>query len=157
MKAVYMSDLAQLYFPRSTPRSASSQLHRWITLNTELMERLEGDGQVLFNVCIRGRQVCLRLVIVVVGNVIFHRIVGEERLELPVELGGQRLVVAQDQRRFVDVADHVGDGKSLSGACHSQQCLGGQAVQYSVSQLCDSLRLVAGGLIVGFQFKVHNQ
>ena len=41
MKAVYMSDLAQLYFPRSTPRSASSQLHRWITLNTELMERLE--------------------------------------------------------------------------------------------------------------------
>lgn len=36
-----MSDLAQSYFPKSTPRSASAQLHRWIELNTELQERLE--------------------------------------------------------------------------------------------------------------------
>lgn len=36
-----MSDLAQAYFPRSTPRSASAQLHRWITLNTELKQRLD--------------------------------------------------------------------------------------------------------------------
>lgn len=41
MKAIYMSDLAQAYFPNSTPRSASAQLHRWIKLNTELQERLE--------------------------------------------------------------------------------------------------------------------
>lgn len=41
MKAIYMSDLAQTYFPRSTPRSASIQLHRWIELNTELKKELE--------------------------------------------------------------------------------------------------------------------
>ena len=41
MKAIYMSDLAQAYFPNSTPRSASSQLRRWIKLNTELKARLE--------------------------------------------------------------------------------------------------------------------
>lgn len=41
MKAIYMSDLAQAYFPRSTPRSASAQLHRWIQLNTELQKRLD--------------------------------------------------------------------------------------------------------------------
>lgn len=35
-----MSDLAQSYFPNSTPRSASAQLHRWIALNPELRERL---------------------------------------------------------------------------------------------------------------------
>ena len=29
MNAIYMSDLAQAYFPNSTPRGASSQLHRW--------------------------------------------------------------------------------------------------------------------------------
>lgn len=40
-KAIYMSDLAQAYFPKSTPRSATAQLHRWITLNTELQGRLE--------------------------------------------------------------------------------------------------------------------
>ena len=36
LNAIYMSDLAQAYFPRSTPRSASAQLHRWIKLNPEL-------------------------------------------------------------------------------------------------------------------------
>lgn len=41
MKAIYMSDLAQAYFPRSTPRSAGIQLHRWIELNTELKRELE--------------------------------------------------------------------------------------------------------------------
>ncbi|MCF0255368.1 MAG: DUF4248 domain-containing protein [Bacteroides heparinolyticus] len=41
MKAIYMSDLAQAYFPRSTPRSAGTQLRRWIELNTELKRRLE--------------------------------------------------------------------------------------------------------------------
>lgn len=41
MKAIYMSDLAQAYFPRSTPRSAGAQLRRWIRLNPELRARLE--------------------------------------------------------------------------------------------------------------------
>ncbi|WP_294613128.1 DUF4248 domain-containing protein [uncultured Bacteroides sp.] len=39
--SIYLSDLAQQYFPDSTPRSAVSQLHRWIALNTELTRRLE--------------------------------------------------------------------------------------------------------------------
>lgn len=38
---IYLSDLAQQYFPGSTPRSAVCQLHRWISLNTELTRRLE--------------------------------------------------------------------------------------------------------------------
>jgi len=41
MKTIYMSELAQLYFPKSNPRSASSQLHRWIALNPELTQKLE--------------------------------------------------------------------------------------------------------------------
>lgn len=40
MKAIYMSDLAQAYFPKSMPRSASAQLHRWIMLNSQLQKRL---------------------------------------------------------------------------------------------------------------------
>lgn len=42
MKAIYMSELAQAYFPKSTPRSASAQLKRWIRLNPELREKLDG-------------------------------------------------------------------------------------------------------------------
>ena len=41
IKAIYMSELAQRYFPRSTPRSAMSQLHRWVNLNTDLKQRLK--------------------------------------------------------------------------------------------------------------------
>lgn len=41
MKAIYMSELAQQYFPKSTQRSATTQLRRWIVLNPELVERLE--------------------------------------------------------------------------------------------------------------------
>jgi len=41
MKAIYLSDLAQQYFPNSTTRSAVTQLHRWMILNTELTNKLE--------------------------------------------------------------------------------------------------------------------
>lgn len=41
MKTIYLRDLAQEYFPDSTPRCASIQLHHWIYLNTELVAELE--------------------------------------------------------------------------------------------------------------------
>lgn len=40
MKAIYLTDLAQQYFPRSSSRSAVSQLRRWVNLNSELQQRL---------------------------------------------------------------------------------------------------------------------
>lgn len=39
--AIYFSDLALRYFPRSTKRVATVQLKRWIRINTELKTRLE--------------------------------------------------------------------------------------------------------------------
>lgn len=35
MKTIYLSDLAQQYFPHSTPKSAVTQLHRWLKINPE--------------------------------------------------------------------------------------------------------------------------
>lgn len=40
MNAIYFTDLALRYFPRSTKRSASEQLRRWISLNPDLRRRL---------------------------------------------------------------------------------------------------------------------
>lgn len=40
MRAIFIHDLAMQYFPESTPRSALTQLKRWIKLNTELQQRL---------------------------------------------------------------------------------------------------------------------
>lgn len=41
MGAIYLSELTQSYFPKSTPRSAVSQLRRWILQNRELRARLD--------------------------------------------------------------------------------------------------------------------
>lgn len=40
MKAIYLTDLALKYFPKSSKRSAVTQLRRWISLNPSLQERL---------------------------------------------------------------------------------------------------------------------
>ena len=73
------------------------------------------DGKVFFYISVRRGQIGFGLVIVVVGHIVFHSIVREESFELAVQLGGQRLVVAQYQRWFVDVGNDVGYGECLSG------------------------------------------
>ena len=57
------------------------------------------DCRVLFDVEVARRNVGFRLVIIVVGNKIFDGVVREKSLELAVELGGKRFVVAYDERR----------------------------------------------------------
>lgn len=41
MHAIYLTDLALRYFPRSSARSAVTQLRRWINLNKDLQKRLD--------------------------------------------------------------------------------------------------------------------
>lgn len=41
MKAIYLTELAQMYFPRSSTRSAVTQLRRWVILNKDLQKRLD--------------------------------------------------------------------------------------------------------------------
>ena len=41
MNAIALTDLALQYFPRSTKRSASEQLRRWMRLNPDLQAELE--------------------------------------------------------------------------------------------------------------------
>ena len=41
MKTIYMTDLALMYFPQSTKRSAVTQLRRWIVQCKQLQMRLE--------------------------------------------------------------------------------------------------------------------
>ena len=57
------------------------------------------DRRVLLDVEVPARDVGLGLVVVVVGDEVLDRVVGEERAELVAQLGGQRLVVRHDQRR----------------------------------------------------------
>ncbi len=81
------------------------------------------DGEVFLYVCIGGWQVGLRLIIVVVGNVVFYGVLREESLHLLIELCGKRLVVAQDKGRLAHVGYDVGHGEGLARTGYAQQHL----------------------------------
>ncbi|MBO5000041.1 MAG: DUF4248 domain-containing protein [Parabacteroides sp.] len=44
IKAYGLQELGQMYFPNSTPRSASSQLKKWINHNGKLLSELAEAG-----------------------------------------------------------------------------------------------------------------
>ena len=74
------------------------------------------DAGVLLNEGVCVGDVRLRLIVIVVGDEIFHRVVREKLLELRTELGGQRLVVSQHQRRTLHPFDDLGHGEGLAAA-----------------------------------------
>src|SRR5690349_23077517 len=56
-------------------------------------------ARLLLDVGVGARDVGLGLVVIVVADEIFDRVVGEEALELAVELGGQDLVRRDQDRK----------------------------------------------------------
>ena len=80
----------------------------------------------------------------------------KEGLEFPVQLGGERLVVAQDQGRTLQPLDDVGHGKRLAGTGDAEQGYGIDALGQGAAQSVDGGRLVSGGFIGGLQFKMHS-
>ena len=74
------------------------------------------DRGILLDVGVGARHVGFRLVVVVIGDEILDRIVGEEILELAIELRGQRLVRRQDQGRALRRLDHLGHGVGLAAS-----------------------------------------
>ena len=107
------------------------------------------DRGILFDEGVGSRHIGLRLVVVVIGNEVLHRVAREEFLHLPVELCRQGLVVGHDDGRALGALDHVGHGKGLAGTGHAEQGLVRQAILDALDQLLDGLRLVAGRLVIG--------
>ena len=113
---------------------------------TELVNLVVDHG-VLGDIGVTLGNIGLRLIIVVIGNKIFHRVLGEKLLHLAVELAGQGLVVGDDQRGLVEGLDDIGHGEGLARARHAQQGLKLIALLKALYQLLDRLRLIAGRLI----------
>ena len=78
------------------------------------------DGGVLFDEGVRGRDVRLGLVVVVIADEVAHGVFGEKLAEFPGQLRRQRLVVGDDQRRAAEVFDDVGHGEGLARAGDAQ-------------------------------------
>ena len=70
------------------------------------------------------------------------------------ELGGQRPVGREHERRALDACDDVGHGEGLAGAGDAEERLVLVAAAQAVDELVDGLGLVAGGLEVGDEFEV---
>ena len=119
----------------------------------QAVDLLVGGG-VLLDVGVGVGNVGLRLVLVVIGDEVLYRVVGEKLLELLAQLGGQGFVVGQYQGRPLNGLDDLGHGVGLTGTGDAQQHLGPEAVLNALGQLFDGLGLVPGGLIVGYYFKV---
>ncbi len=113
------------------------------------------DRGVLLDVDVPLRDVGLGLVVVVVADEVVHRVVREELLELAVELGGQRLVVREDQRRPLHGLNDVGHRERLARAGDAHQHLVLAARLRARDQRGDGLRLIAGRLKRTFETKLH--
>jgi hypothetical protein len=101
------------------------------------------DGRVLLDVRVGGRDVRLRLVVVVVAHEVADRVLREEGPELVVELRRERLVRRDHERRLVHVRDHVRDGERLPAAGDAEQHLVRGAGAYTLGERDDRLRLIA--------------
>ena len=101
-----------------------------------------------------ARHIRLGLVVVVVGDEVLDRVLGQQLAELGVQLRGQRLVMGQHQRRPLQLLDDMGHHEGLAGAGGAEQRLMLLAAAQPVDELRDRLRLVAGRLEVGDDLKV---
>ena len=111
------------------------------------------DGCCLFNIHVILRHICLRLVVVEVGNEEFHSVFGKEFLELGIQLSCQGLIMGKDQCGTVDPFDHIGHGKCLSGTCGTFQHLFFFSFLKTSDEFIDCLGLIAGRLEGRNQFK----
>ncbi len=113
------------------------------------------DRRLFFNVEITGRNVGLRLIVVVVADEVFDGVVRKELFELVVELRGQRLVVRQNQRRAIHLLNDLGHGEGLARSGDAEQHLMFVSGLKTRDQLINRAWLIAFGLIGTDELEVH--
>ena len=107
------------------------------------------DGGVLLDVGIGLGDVCLGLVVVVIGDEVDHGVVGEQLTHLRCHLGCKRLVGLDDERGLVERLDGLGHGEGLARARDAHERLVAQAVADALRELLDRLGLVSAGFVRG--------
>ncbi len=106
------------------------------------------DRGFLLDIGIGSWNVGLRLIIVVVGDEIFDRIIREEVLELGIELGCERLVRRKDDCRPLRGFDDLCHRERLTRTGDAEQYLIALTRSEAADQVCDRGGLVSGGLVI---------
>ena len=104
--------------------------------------------RLFLDVRIGDRHVGFRLVEIVVRNEIVYRRVGEEIAIFGSELGGERLVVRDDERRALYLLYDIGDGEGLAGARDAEKGLVTFPRLEPLHKRLYRRRLVACGLVI---------
>ena len=81
------------------------------------------DGTVFFNIGIRLRNVRFRLIVIVVGNEVFHGVIREKLAELTAKLRCKRFVVCQNKRGTIQFRNDVRHGERFATARNAEQRL----------------------------------
>ena len=100
------------------------------------------DARILRDVRVRRRHIGLGLVVVVVRHEVLDGVVGEELLELAVELRRQRLVVRDDERRQSEPRGDVRHGERLARSGDAEERLTLHATTKTGDQFLDGARLI---------------
>ena len=108
---------------------------------------------IFFNIGIRIGNVGFRLIIIVVGDKIFHRIFRKKFFEFRTKLCCQYFVMRQNQCRPIYFLDNICHSKCFSRARHPQKNLTGITAVKTFNERINCLRLIAGRLIRRHQFK----
>ncbi len=133
----------------TSSRSSSDRVAEW-----RMRSIASFTLELLLDVGVGPRDVGLGLVVIVVTDEKLDRVVGEEALELAVQLRGEDLVGGDHQRRALQGLDDLGHGEGLARAGDAEQHLAGFAILPDpLDQLPDRGRLVAGRLIVGHELE----
>ncbi len=118
----------------------------------ELVDLLVDRG-VFLDVGIGTGDVGLGLVVVVIADKVGNGIVRKEGFELPVKLGGEGLVVGDDEGGPVHGGDHVRHREGLSGPGHAEENLVRLPVLKPLDEAGDRLRLIPPRLKLADQTK----
>ena len=121
MDSAYISLIASYIFERISIVSLYACL-LYTSGMSQLFDFLIDIG-ILFNIRVRGRNIRFRLIVIVIGHKILHRIFRKKFLKLSVELSRQRLIMRNDQSRLLHALDDIRHRKRLAGARYAQQSL----------------------------------
>ena len=113
------------------------------------------DGGFFFYINVAGRDVGLGLIVVIIRNEILNCIVRKELLKFMIELRSQSFVVRQDQRRAIELLNHLSHSVGLARTSYSEQHLVLLAGINAMGELVYGACLVAFRLVVAGNTKIH--
>jgi hypothetical protein len=118
---------------------------------------VRSDVGIFLDEGVGARDIRFWLVVVVVRDEVFDRVLRKVVFELGVELGGQRLVMGEHDRRSIDPLDHVRHGEGLARPSDTEQCLKRGVLFEASDEGVDRRRLISRRAQIGDNSEVRHR